>query len=205
MAGILWTGFMGRTATTLGWQTNTVRFAEREVAATVALSSYLGQNGDRFAPFQQRYARCWIETERTPVIVVAGTTIPMADPFADVQVRMTTSWLTFQLQTDGVGGGAVETVYDIAATSGMPAVVDRTDRVVHDERGRMVATHREVQLEGGAALDPGAIDEVLLARAAALELEGLHVAPVDLDAFPGGAMLAVDVESGRVSLQDRQD
>jgi hypothetical protein len=40
MANIIWTGFMGKTATTLGWQTNTVNFSPCQVTATVALASY---------------------------------------------------------------------------------------------------------------------------------------------------------------------
>jgi len=40
MANIIWTGLMGKTATTLGWQTNTVNFSPCQVTATVALASY---------------------------------------------------------------------------------------------------------------------------------------------------------------------
>lgn len=40
MANIIWTGFMGKTATTLGWQTNAVNFSPCQVTATVALASY---------------------------------------------------------------------------------------------------------------------------------------------------------------------
>jgi hypothetical protein len=40
MTNIIWTGLMGKTATTLGWQTNTVNFSPCQVTATVALASY---------------------------------------------------------------------------------------------------------------------------------------------------------------------
>jgi hypothetical protein len=199
MTNILWTGWMGRSATTLGWSTHTVRFSQREVSATVALASYLDQNGEKFEPFQPRYARCWIETEKTPVITEGFVTFPNPDYFADVQVWIDTTWLTFQLQTNGVGGGAVETIYDRSDTVARPlSVANQVHRVLHDERGTVVGVHRETQLEGGDDLDEAAIDDSLLARAAASQLTGLRVVPTDLDAFPSSAQLRVDAETGRV-------
>jgi hypothetical protein len=199
MTDILWTGWMGRSATTLGWETHTVRFSQRQVSATVALASYLDQNGERFAPFQPRYARCWIETEKTPMISAGPFTFPNPDVFADVQVWIDTTWLTFQLQTNGVGGGAVETIFDMSnAGAGVRRVANHVQRIVHDEGGKVVGIHRETQLEGGADLDEAAIDNSLLARAAASHLAGLRVIQTDLDAFPSSAQLRVDAETGKV-------
>jgi hypothetical protein len=199
MSEILWTGFMSRTSAELGWATNTVRFPEQPVVATVALASYLGQNGERFEPFQPRYVQCWIETEKTPLLSLAGIVIPNPDRFADVQVWLSTTWIRFELQTDGVGGGAVETIFSTGTGVNQKLdAVDQVHRVVHDEQGRVIGVHREVQLEGGPDLDETAIEDAVLARAAASRLTGLQVAPVDLDAFSSGARLRVDVESGRV-------
>lgn len=199
MVGIYWTGFAGRTNPALGWATNTVRFSLRRVAATVALSSVVGQNGDRFEPFANRAVRCWLETERTPTTVLGGVVIATPDLFADVQVQLETTWVRFQLQTNGSAGGALETVYDLSgAADAFPAVVNRSDRVVHDADGVVVGIHREEQLEGADDLDDAVVDAAVDARIAADELSGLTVLRTDLSAFPASADLRVDVASRAV-------
>jgi hypothetical protein len=93
----------------------------------------------------------------------------------------------------------VETIFDMSnAGAGVRRVANHVQRIVHDEGGKVVGIHRETQLEGGADLDEAAIDNSLLARAAASHLAGLRVIQTDLDAFPSSAQLRVDAETGKV-------
>ena len=199
MSTLPWTGHLARPKSTLGWATQTVRFPRSYVAATIALAHHLHQEGQRFEAYHPRYAQCWIETEQTPWVHFSGSGYPNADRFRDVQVRLETTWLTFQLQTNGIGAGAVLTVFGFPA----PFASRFTDLVAHDPKGQVVGVHREALLEGAAESDDDELGEAMRARAAELEIGEVGVVRADLDLarIPSDAGLRVDLENGRLVVE----
>jgi hypothetical protein len=178
----------------LGWATHTARFQTTPILATIQLSSFSTQNDDRFAPFQPHYALAYIETVNTPVIVVGGIAIPNPNKLTDNNVWLTTDHVTFQLQVDNVNGSASAfgLIHDRSSVLSDLSIRRTLDFAVHDDEGVVVATHREVQLDGGPELDPDAVQERILGRAAAATDRTLSIAPVDLTSLPAGTPFRID-------------
>jgi hypothetical protein len=142
----------GRTS---GFFSRTVHFEERPIIATIALSSYRFQEPEHFSSFRPAVAETWIETPNTPILHIPGTAIsfPNADRDVDQQVRLKTSWVTFQLRVDNVAAAAVGSLYEseefIIFLPVLRAVIYR----LVDAAGRVVGEHQELQLEGGPDFD----------------------------------------------------
>lgn len=199
MSNVFYGAWLWRSGS-LGWATHTARFQMTPILATIQLSSFSMQNGDRFAQFQQHYAQAYIETVNTPIIVVGGIAIPNPNKLTDNNVWLTTDHVTFQLQVDNVNGSASAfgLIHDRSSVLAGLNVQRSLDFAVHDDEGVVVGTHREVQLEGGSALDPDAVQERILARAAAASERTLSITPVDLTDLSAGVPFRVDPRTKRV-------
>jgi hypothetical protein len=199
MSNVFYGAWLWRSGS-LGWATHTARFPTTPILATIQLSSFSMQNGDRFMQFEQHYAQAYIETVNTPIIVVGGIAIPNPNKLTDNNVWLTTDHVTFQLQADNVNGSASAfgLIHDRSSVLAGPDIRRTLDFAVHDDEGVVVGTHREVQLEGGSALDPDAVQERILARAAAASGRSLSVAPVDMTDLPAGTPFRIDPRTKRV-------
>ncbi|MFN8585727.1 MAG: hypothetical protein U0446_10455 [Dehalococcoidia bacterium] len=203
MTELFYTTALSRHASGLGWSTRTARFEYAPVQANIQLSYYDAQNGERFEPFQPRFARTWIETPMTPTTVVAGMTIPMPNVLKDSTVWLTTDRLTFQLQTENVTAVAVGMIWDRRPDLGRWGRASRLtagvtlDLAIHDEAGNVIGTHQEVQLEGGRPIDPEEVQARVLDRAQATSNARLSAAIVDLSQLPEDASFRIDTSSGR--------
>jgi hypothetical protein len=199
MSNVFYGAWLWRSGS-LGWATHTARFQTTPILATIQLSSFSTQNGDRFAAFQPHYALAYIETVNTPTIIIGGVAIPNPNKLTDNNVWLTTDHVTFQLQVDNPGGSASAfgLIHDRSSVLAGLNIRRTLDFAVHDDEGVVVGTHREVQLEGGAALDPDAVQEHILARAAAASDRTLSVAPVDLADLRAGTPFRIDPRTKRV-------
>jgi hypothetical protein len=193
VANILFTPWMTRVRPGLAWTSVTVRFPRRAVLAVVHLSTYEVQNGETFEPFKPRFAYSYIITEETPWLDAGGVAFPNPDRLVDAQVHLTTDWLTFQLEAEDVVASAVGIVFDIGSDGRPPLrVAQKFDFAIHDGGGEVVALHRELQLEGGPAIDPASARQEAVARASHRSGRELDAVEADLDAFPTDARLRVD-------------
>lgn len=199
MSNVFYGAWLVRTGS-LGWATHTARFPTTPILATIQLSSFSTQHGERFDAFQPHYALAYIETVNTPIIVVGGLAIPNPNKLTDNNVWLTTDHVTFQLQVDNANGSASAfgLIHDRSSVLAGLNVERTLDFAVHDAEGVVVGTHREVQLEGGSALDPDAVQERILARAVAASEPALSIAPVDLTDLPAGVPFRVDPRTKRV-------
>lgn len=199
MSNVFYGAWLARTGS-LGWATHTARFQTTPILATIQLSSFSTQHGDRFDAFQPHYALAYIETVNTPIIVVGGIAIPNPNKLTDNNVWLTTDHVTFQLQADNANGSASAfgLIHDRSSVLAGLDIRRTLDFAVHDDEGVVVGTHREVQLEGGAALDPDAVQERILARAAAASERTLSITPVDLTDLPAVVPFRVDPRTNRV-------
>lgn len=184
----------------LGWATHTARFQQSLIVATIQLSSFSTQNGDRFVPFQSRYALAYIETVNTPTLSVGGLAIPNPNKLTDNNVWLTTDHVTFQLQVDNVNGSASAfgLIHDRSSVLADARIQRSLDFAVHDDDGLVVGTHREVQLSGGSPLDPDLIQERILGRANASSDKDLQILQSDLSDLPAGAPFRIDPRTRRV-------
>lgn len=199
MSNVFYGAWLVRTGS-LGWATHTARFPTTPILATIQLSSFSTQHGERFDAFQPHYALAYIETVNTPIIVIGGMAIPNPNKLTDNNVWLTTDHVTFQLQADNANGSASAfgLIHDRSAVLAGLDIRHTLDFAVHDDAGTVVGTHREVQVAGGAALDPDAVQERILARAAAASQRSLSVAPVDLTDLPAGSAFRIDPRTKRV-------
>jgi len=122
-------------------------------------------------------------------LVVAGLAIPNPNKLTDNNVWLTTDHVTFQLQADNVvAASAFGLIHDRSSSVFRADVMKSVDFAVYDDDGTVLGTHREVQLYGGAELDPDQIQEQALTRARAGSERSLDIVPVDpMDVPPGGA------------------
>jgi hypothetical protein len=178
----------------LGWATHTARFPNTLILATIQLSSFSTQNGDRFDAFQHHYAQAYIETVNTPIIVIGGVAIPNPNKLTDNNVWLTTDHVTFQLQADNANGSASAfgLIHDRSSVLAGVDVERTLDFAVYDDDGLVVATHREVQLDGGSAVDSDEVQERILGRTAARSDRSLSIVPVDPDYLSGGTPFRID-------------
>lgn len=203
MSNVFYGAWLWRSGS-LGWATHTARFQQTSILATIQLSSFSTQNNQSFVPFQSRYALAYIETINTPTIIVGGLAIPNPNKLTDNNVWLTTDHVTFQLQVDNADGSASAfgLIHDRSSVLADVSVQRSLDFVVHDDEGAVLGTHREVQLDGGSALDPDAIQERILRRANATSERSLQVAQVDLSDLSAGAPLRIDPRTKRVYSKD---
>lgn len=199
MSNVFYGAWLVRTGS-LGWATHTARFPTTPILATIQLSSFSTQHGERFDAFQPHYALAYIETVNTPIIVIGGMAIPNPNKLTDNNVWLTTDHVTFQLQADNANGSASAfgLIHDRSSVLAGPDIRHTLDFAVHDDEGNVVGTHREVQVAGGAALDPDAVQERILTRAAAASQRSVSIAPVDLTDLPAGSPFRIDPRTKRV-------
>ncbi|ASD22862.1 hypothetical protein B7495_12805 [Cryobacterium sp. LW097] len=180
----------------LGWATHEAKFPTLPILAHIQLSSVHLQDGDRFQMFRQQYALAYIETVNTPSGIWG---IPNPNKETDNNVWLTTDHLTFQLQVDGVvTASAFGLIHDLSAGAGSEAKVTYSrDLAIFDDEGRVVGTHRVVQLEGGGRIDLDDVQERVLERATARSDRHVDVVPVDLEGIPPDAEFRINLRTRR--------
>jgi hypothetical protein len=182
----------------LGWATHVAWFAETPILATIQLSSFSIQEGDRFAAFQPRYALAYIETVNTPTLVVGGLAIPNANKLTDNNVWLTTDHVTFQLQADNVeSASAFGLIHDRSSALFSADMMRTLDFAIYDHDGVVLGTHREVQLYGGSELDPDEIQERALTQAKARSERSSDIVLVDPMDVPAGSAFRIDPRTRR--------
>jgi hypothetical protein len=197
MSNVFYSAWLVRQGS-LGWATHVARFANVPILAQMTLSTFSIQEGGGFQAFKQQYAFAYLETVNTPNIVVGGLVIPNPNKLTDNHAWLTTDHVTFQLQADGVvAASAYGLIHDRSSAFHDVQVRRSLDFAVHDEYGAVLGTHREVQLDGGAELDPDGIQERALARATAEAGRDLQIVPVDLTDIPPGATFSIDPRTRR--------
>jgi hypothetical protein len=199
MSNVFYGAWLARVGA-LGWATHTARFQETLIVATIQLSSFSTQNGERFVPFQSKYALAYIETVNTPTLSIGGLAIPNPNKLTDNNVWLTTDHVTFQLQVDNVEGSASAfgLIHDRSSVLADVSIQRSLDFAVHDDEGLVVGTHREVQLYGGSELDPDLVQDRILGRADAASDRKLQIMPVDLSDLPAGAPFRIDPRTKHV-------
>ncbi|WP_308465749.1 hypothetical protein [Rathayibacter soli] len=186
------------------WATKEVKFAERPILATIQLSSFVAQDGDRFSPFQSRYAYAYLETANTPKVTRWG--VPYPDQLADNHAQLTTDHVRFQLQVDNVTASAVAVIHDLSTT---PLKVDidvkkKLNFAIYDHTGTVLGTHQVVQLSGGSELDADEIQDHILARAKSQSEQSLEIIPVNPVDIPPEGTFRIDPRTRRpVQLSDQ--
>jgi hypothetical protein len=180
----------------LGWATHEAEFANRRILAHIQLSALHLQDGDTFQMFRQQYALAYIETVNTPSGIWG---IPNPNKETDNNVWLTTDHLTFKLQVDGVvTASAFGLIHDLDSGADSEAKVTYSrDLAVFDDDGRVVGTHRVVQLDGGRRIDLDAVQERVLERAVAQSDRNVDVVPVDLDGIPADAEFRINLRTRR--------
>jgi hypothetical protein len=182
-----------------GWATHHASWPPSlPVEANIALCGFDLQNAAQFTSFEPRFAYAYIETPETPTEVLGGVTIPLANQLTDTTVWLTTTTVTFQLEAQNTTVAAVGMVYDTSDAVGHALPVAQTlDLAVHDENGRVVGTHREVQLGDQGHIDIDQVRESVLTRARTRSDRSLRTAVIDLSQLRAGDPFAIDPATGR--------
>lgn len=203
----------GRTGPDLGWVTKRTSFSEQWVWAHISLAGYRLSFPEQYPYFQPAYAEAYIVSPQTPIEHAGPVSFPAADRIKDTQVSMKTSWLEFNLTTNGVGGNAVAVIHGLRpdeADSHDPIHLGFEQEnvrlfVTYDEQGLVRGVHEEVQLPGGETRDDGVVRDVVIEQSrvrlldlgdeASVDLETMLVHP---DEVRDGVELRVNPESGRI-------
>lgn len=184
----------------LGWRSKEVRFADRPIVATIQLSAFSVQSGERFDAYQPHYAYAYLETVKTPKINTGWGSFPAPNRLKDNYAWLTTDHLTFHLQSDIATGdaAAIGMIYDRGGLTLKERVLDTVDLAVYDQAGVVVGAHQVVRLEGGAKVDADEVQGRVLSRAQAQAEKDLAIVPVDLGELASGEPFRIDPRTKRL-------